>query len=341
MTNNRYEAIKGVFFASFGEEPNLIEPIQAHASQRVLVRLASGRNGRVVGSYEPNWAEAEAFLYLAGHFRSQGLNVPEIIAVDRAHQVVLMSDLGNQTLLDLLNHERMGESDVPETVERLYAQALVDLTRFQHVAGHLVNFDKCYPTAAFTPSDMWQDCHSFVRAVIDMVGIPGDAAGLEKELAQLVESLSRDSAWGTFMYRDFQARNIVVKGRALGYIDFQGGRRGPPAYDVASLLYQARAGLTAPVRARLVTVYCKAATEIPGFNEEIFRTNFDEWVVIRLLQALGRAGELGLQGKKELFRASLPKGLFTLLGVLRVGHFSFKPAALIGYVEALAKRFSA
>lgn len=341
MTNQHYQAIKGAFVASFGEQPDIVESIQAHASQRVLARLTNGQGRSVVGSYEPNWAEAEAFLYLADHFRSHGLNVPEIVAIDRPHQVILMSDLGSQTLLDLLNHERMGESDVPETVERLYERALVDLTRFQHAAGHLVNFDKCYPAAAFTPSDMWQDCRSFVEAVIDMLAIPGDSAGLERELAQLVESLSRDSSWSTFMYRDFQARNIVVKGRVLGYIDFQGGRRGPPAYDVASLVYQARAGLSAPVRARLVTMYCKAATEMPGFAEEPFRRNFDEWVVIRLLQALGRAGELGLQGKKELFRSSLPKGLSTLLGVLRVGHLSFKPVALIGYVEALAERFSA
>lgn len=341
MKDNRHEAFKGSFHTFFGREPALVEAIQAHASQRVLARLIDADGTSFVGSFEPNWAEAEAFLYLAKHFRSHRLNVPDVIAVNRAQQVILMSDLGNQTLLDLLYHERMGESDVPETLERMYERALVDLTHFQHTAGHLVDFTRCYPTTAFTTADMWQDCRSFVGAIIDMLAIPGNRGGLERELTQLIDSLSRDCSGDTFMYRDFQARNIVVKGRALGYIDFQGGRRGPLAYDVASLIYQARAGLTPSVRARLVSAYCRAAAIIPGFNEGAFRERFDEWVVVRLLQALGRAGELGLQGKKELFRSSLPKGLSTLLGVLKSGHLSFKPTALLGFVETLSVRLSA
>ena len=341
MMNDHYSKILSAFSACFGDEPSSVEQVQAHASQRRIARLGSGRRETVIGSFEPNWREAEAFLYLAEHFRCHGLNVPEILFVDPHRQVILMTDLGNQTLLDFLNHERTGESDVSESVEQMYQRALVDLIHFQYDAGHLVDFSRCYPTASFSGDDMRNDCNLFVRSVIDVLGIPGDQTNLERELTALVESLSKDSSWNTFMYRDFQARNIVIKGKSLGYIDFQGGRRGPPAYDVASLVYQARAGLSTSVRRRLLSIYCKAATDIPGFNEEAFRQQFDEWVLVRLLQAIGRAGELGLQEKKELFRSSLPKGLATLLGVLRSGHFSFKPSALVGFVETLSERVSA
>jgi aminoglycoside/choline kinase family phosphotransferase len=335
----RLQPIVDSFSIFAGTAPTKVESVEAHASGRVIARLSGTGVGTVIGSHEPDWAEASAFLYLARHFKAHSLPVPQIFFVDQSRQIVLMEDLGRETLYDLLCHERIEGAEVPESVEDLYHRALSDLPKFQYEAGRLVDFARCHPVPEFSPRDMRADCQLFLNSLVDVTGIRGNRPALESELALLVDLLSKDTSWDTFMYRDFQSRNIVVRDVTLGYIDFQGGRRGPLAYDVASLLYQSRAGLSAGMRSRLLTSYCKAANVIPQFNEEVFRSEFDKWVIIRLLQAVGRAGELGFRKKKELFWSGLPKGLALLQAVLQSPQLSFQPVALRSYVDALLARF--
>ncbi len=331
----RLQPIADSFSAFAGTPPTKIESVEAHASGRVIARLSSENFGTVIGSHEPDWAEASAFLYLARHFKSHKLPVPQIFFVDQSQQIVLMEDLGRETLYDVLCHQRIEGAEVTESVEDLYHRALNDLPKFQYEAGRLVDFARCHPVPEFSPTDMRADCQLFLNSFVDVTGIRGNRPALEGELALLVDLLTKDTQWDTFMYRDFQSRNIMVRDGTLGYIDFQGGRRGPLAYDVASLLYQSRAGLSAGMRARLLTSYCQAAAAIPQFDEDLFRSEFDKWVIIRLLQAVGRAGELGFRKKKELFWSGLPKGLALLQTVLHSERLSFQPIALRDYVDAL------
>jgi len=335
MENQQLDAIINSFLAFSGQPPTIVERVQAHASSRIIARLSNDSGSAIIGSYEPNWREAEAFIYLARHFRDYGLRVPEILAFDEKTQTILMEDLGRETLFDNLTKMRAGELEIPQLIEDAYQQALTDLAQFQHGAGPFVDFNRCYPSSAFTAHDMREDCRLFVNAVIDATGVEGDRCRLEEELSELVTVLSTQESTKTFMYRDFQARNIVMQGGAIGYIDFQGGRRGNPAYDVASLLYQARAGLPPTVRMRLLTAYCEAARAYTTFEEQLFIDHFDGWVLIRLLQALGRAGELGLLGGNPLFRSGLPLGVSTLRDFLRAANLPMRKPALTDYVDAL------
>jgi aminoglycoside/choline kinase family phosphotransferase len=337
MNNTQVDAIIRSYSALSGHPPSGVERVQAHASQRVIARLSNPAGATIIGSFEPNWREAQAFIYLSKHFRKHGLAVPEILHIDERQQTVLMEDLGNQTLFDYLTKNRIGETGISVTVEQLYRQALADLAQFQYEAGPQVDFTRCYPSSAFTEEDMRADYRLFVRAVIGVVGIEGNRYRLEEELSDLVTALASKGSTKTFMYRDFQARNIVLRGYSLGYIDFQGGRSGHPAYDVASLLYQARAALPPEVRSRLLSAYCDAARKYATFEERFFTAEFDSWVLIRLLQALGRAGELGLEGNNPLFRSGFPQGVLFLRDFLKTANFLKPKPILSEYVDALSE----
>ena len=339
MENENLDAITRSFSAFSGQPPTVVERVQAHASSRIIARLSTDSDSAIIGSYEPNWREAEAFIYLARHFRGHGLRVPEILAFDEKTQTILMEDLGKDTLFDYLTKTRAAGTEFPRLVEEAYQRALNDLVQFQHEGGPLVDFTRCFPSYGFTAHDMREDCRLFVHAVIHATGISGDSCRLEEELSELVTALSAQEPATTFMYRDFQARNIVMQGGTLGYIDFQGGRLGNPAYDVASLLYQARAGLPQTVRMRLLTAYCEAARPYATFEEQFFVDHFDGWVLIRLLQALGRAGELGLQGGNPLFRSGLPLGVAALRDFLTTANLPMQKSALTEYVDGLFELF--
>src|SRR5205085_5172990 len=124
-----------------------------------------------------------------------------------------------------------------------------------------------------------------------------------------------------FMYRDFQSRNIMISSSAgadnidsIHFIDYQGGMKGAPQYDVASMLWQARANLPEQWKADLLNDYMNAFENLihAPLNRNVFCNQYNGYVLIRLLQVLGTYGFRGLFERKAQFLTSIPLALRNL-----------------------------
>jgi hypothetical protein len=118
----------------------------------------------------------------------------------------------------------------------------------------------------------------------------------------------------TLMYRDFQSRNIMVSDGKIYFIDFQGCMQGPPQYDIASLLWQARAQLPGAWKEDLLNGYIKSLNDlhVPRMDEIYFRRGYVQFVLVRLLQVLGAYGFRGLLQHKAHFITSISPALKNL-----------------------------
>jgi len=117
-----------------------------------------------------------------------------------------------------------------------------------------------------------------------------------------------------FMHRDCQSRNIMVKDERVHFIDYQGGMQGALQYDMASMLWQARASLPYEWRDQLLEYYFEQANNLLGdsLDKRNFMDSYDGFVLIRMLQTLGAYGYRGLFERKHYFISSIPFGLKNL-----------------------------
>ena len=109
-----------------------------------------------------------------------------------------------------------------------------------------------------------------------------------------------------FMYRDFQARNIMLVNDEPFFIDYQGGRSGALQYDPASLLFQAKANIPNEIREELLNYYIKIVKLFIPINDDQFIEKYYAFALIRVLQTLGAYGLRGYIEKKEHFIESIP-----------------------------------
>ena len=305
-----HEPLVGLYKTLFGEEPVEISPLNAHASNRRMFRLV-GPGRSVIGIVNPNRFENRAFLEFSAHFKSVGLPVPTIFGADLDAGIYLEEDLGSQTLYDVLSAARSDADPFPAAIEQLYVEAVSFLPRFQIVAGAALNYDSCHPRKVYDRESMLWDMRFFRDSFVKRAGVAFDEARLEADFERLADFLE-EAPTGFFMYRDFQSRNIMVRDGALFFIDYQGGRRGPLQYDVASLLYQAKAKIPADARRRILDAYLAAASRYAPIERELFLRHFYGFVLVRLLQVLGTYGEQGLNLQKTYFVESIPHALRNL-----------------------------
>lgn len=304
------EPLIALYRSIFADAPEEVVPLNAHASNRRMFRLRGGGRS-VIGIVNPNKFENRAFVEFSTHFKNIGLPVPEIYGSDLDGGVYLEEDLGNSTLYDVLSTLRT-ESDVfPAEIERLYVEAVSQLPRFQIVAGASLNYEFCHPRRSYDREAMLWDMHFFRESFVRRAGITFDESLLEADFVRLVEFLE-GAPTGFFMYRDFQSRNIMVRDGQLFFIDYQGGRKGPLQYDVASLLYQAKARIPAEARRRILDAYLASASRYAPIERGAFLEHFYGFVLVRLLQVLGTYGEQGLHLKKTYFVESIPPALRNL-----------------------------
>ena len=121
----------------------------------------------------------------------------------------------------------------------------------------------------------------------------------------------------TFLYRDFQARNVILKDGEPYFIDYQGGRRGPIYYDVASFIWQARSRFPEELKQELIRSYLRALRSYTEVDEELFHARLRLFVLFRTLQVLGAYGYRGYFEKKPHFLASVPYALDNLRNLLK------------------------
>jgi aminoglycoside/choline kinase family phosphotransferase len=300
--SQQLQFVSDLFIKWSGENPSEIIILPPSGSDRKYFRLHYSR-GTVIGAYNPIEQENNAFLSFTRHFREKGLNVPEILAEDKDNFVYIQEDLGDTTLFSLLPHTREQVLFNEHTIA-LYHKILDQLPVFQINGAQDLDFSVCFPRHAFDRNSMMWDLNYFKYYFLKLAGILYDEQKLEEDFQTFCDYLlEADSRY--FLYRDFQSRNIMIRNDEPWFIDYQGGRRGALQYDIASLLYDAKANLHPQQREELLEYYIQSVKKRIDIDEQKFKDHFYGFVIIRILQAMGAYGFRGFYEKKALFLQSI------------------------------------
>ncbi|MDT8324827.1 MAG: phosphotransferase [Bacteroidota bacterium] len=298
------------FTAAFSEEAREMTLLKGDASDRRLLRLR-GASRSAIGVVGPSAEENRAFIGFARAFRRAGLPVPEIYATDDHDRCYLEEDLGDTTLAAWLESHRDAERLDDEALA-MYRRVLDQLLRFQIDAADVVDYGLCYQTVEFAGEAMRFDLAYFRDMfLVPLVRLPWQEAAFRGDGEKLVSMLLQAER-RFFLYRDFQSRNIMIRDGHPYFIDFQSGRRGALQYDVAALLFDSKGRLPAHVRTQLLAHYCEGVAARIAIDRDRFLRLFDGFAVLRLMQALGAFGNLGLNKNKPSFLALIPSRLRSL-----------------------------
>lgn len=310
------EVLKKLFEQHFHMPVARMQALQGQlgGSGRNIIRLAS-ENFSAIGILYDVREENVAFLEFSRHFRRHGLPVPEIYAEDLSHGAYLEEDLGNTTLFEFLSTHRAGATIPPQAIEA-YRKVVAVLPRFQIEAGRDLNYKVCYPRVSFDRQSIAWDLNYFKYYFLKLAGVPFNEQALEDDFGRLTKfllSATRDY----FLYRDFQSRNIMLRDGHPFFLDYQGGRKGALQYDVASLLYDAKADLPPELRQQLLDHYIDQVAGFIKLEREIFLQHYYAYVYVRILQALGAYGFRGFYERKAHFLQSVPYALKNLRWLLQ------------------------
>ncbi len=334
------EVLARCFEEVVGSAPSSVETLRPHASERRIYRLTHA-GGSLVGVVNASRAENEAFVALARHFRRVGLPVPAIHAYKPELGIYLEDDLGNVTLLDLLEVSRATTGEpFPTQAAAAYHAAVEMLPRFQIEAASSLDFSACLTAQGDFSQTLKRDFDAFVSEFVARVLPAYSPARLDADFQSLVGFVAAAQG-GYFLYRDFQARNIMMVNGAPVFIDFQSGAKGPLQYDLASILYQSSAQIPDASREALLDVYLAAAGRYAPVSRDEFLSRYPAFVVSRMLQVLSVYGRQGLGQKKEYFTRSIPLALATLSRCLSDPRMPLRLAQLSECCEQLIAGTSA
>jgi len=328
------EVLTRLFEQHFRSPVERVQPLQGQlgGSGRKIIRLSSGKLSAIGILYDVR-EENVAFLEFSRHFRRRGLPVPEIYAEDLSQGAYLEEDFGSTTLFEFLSDHRNGATIAPEAIAA-YRKVVALLPRFQVEAGRDLNYKVCYPRASFDRQSIAWDLNYFKYYFLRLAGIPFNEQALERDFSRLTKlllSASRDY----FLYRDFQSRNIMLR-KILNedqpfFLDYQGGRKGALQYDIASLLYDAKADLPPDLRQQLLDHYLDSLAGFLDLDRSAFMQYYYAYVYVRIMQALGAYGFRGFYERKEHFLQSVPYALKNIRWLL---HNVELPIALPTLMEA-------
>jgi aminoglycoside/choline kinase family phosphotransferase len=309
------DILKKLFEQHFRSPVEQVRPLQGQlgGSGRKIIRLAAEKVSAIGILYDVR-EENAAFLEFSRHFRRHGLPVPEIYAEDLDHGAYLEEDLGDTSLFEFLSQHRTGENIAPPVVEA-YRKVIATLPRFQVETGRDLNYKLCYPRDSFDRQSIAWDLNYFKYYFLRLAGIPFSEQALEDDFGRLTDfllSAPRDY----FLYRDFQSRNIMLRDGQPYFLDYQGGRKGALQYDVASLLYDAKADLPPELRQQLLDHYLDTLAGFVEVEREEFLQHYYAYVYIRIMQALGAYGFRGFYERKVHFLQSVPYALKNLRWLL-------------------------
>jgi aminoglycoside/choline kinase family phosphotransferase len=310
--------LEKLFRHYYNETPDRINPLKGDASDRRIYRMQNA-NRSVIGVAGDNRAENEAFVQFSRHFKSFDLPVPDIYTADLDNGIYLEQDLGLFTLYEWMAPIRDKHGFTAEIID-MYKRALYFLPRLQILAGRSLDYSFCYQHETFARASMTWDLEYFQhRFVANFYKQPLDKDSLKKEFQILVEHLLEESP-DFFLYRDCQSRNIMIHDQNPYFIDYQSGRRGALQYDLASLLYDAKADLPEDLRTELIGYYIHACSDLITLEEKRFLHYFYSFVLIRVLQAFGAYGYLAAVKGKKNFLKSVPFALKNASILLQKAH---------------------
>lgn len=301
---------------------------QLSGSGRNIIRLSGGKV-TAIGILYPVREENRAFIEFSRHFRRHGLPVPEIYAEDLSQGAYLEEDLGDLTLFEFLSQNRDGQEIAPPVIEA-YRKTVAVLPRFQVEAGRDLNYKVAYPRSSFDRQSIAWDLNYFKYYFLRLAGIVFNEQALEDDFGRLTRFLlTADRDY--FLYRDFQSRNVMLRDGQPFFLDYQGGRKGALQYDIASILYDAKADLPPELREQLLEHYLETLSNFIPMKREEFMRYYYAYVYVRLMQALGAYGFRGFYERKTHFLQSVPYALKNLRWLL---HNAQLPIALPSLIAA-------
>ena len=295
-----------------GVKPGHVEELPSSGSNRRYFRL-SGKESLigVIGNCLP---ENEAFLYMDAHFLSKNLPVPRVLAVSDDRMFYLQEDLGDTLLFNAIEKGRLTRSFSPDE-KALLVKTIRRLPDIQFAGAVAMDFAKCYPAAEFDVRSILWDLNYFKYCFLKATGLEFLEDKLEDDFQRMADVLMRSMS-STFMYRDFQSRNVMIRDGEPMFIDFQGGRKGPFFYDVASLRWQAKANFPSSLREELIEEYIDALGKYKPVDRVYFYEQLRHFVLFRTLQVLGAYGFRGYFEKKPHFLQSVPFAIANLRELL-------------------------
>jgi aminoglycoside/choline kinase family phosphotransferase len=301
------QGIASLFESCKGKPADRIEKLPQSGSDRIYFRIYSG-NESFIATYNENIPENRTFINFTFHFRQKDLPVPEIYAISDDTSIYIQEDLGTESLLDKLDQHGQGDH-----VYGLFQKSLKQLARIQILGDNGLNYDWCLTAKEFGKQAILSDLLYFKYYFLDTLKQPYDKQAMLDDFEALSNYLTR-TPYKYFMFRDFQSRNIIVKNDEVHFIDYQGGMHGALQYDVASMLWQAKAELSDEWKNSLLNFYMD---EVDGLlpqpiNRSAFVHQYNGYVLIRLLQVLGAYGFRGFFQRKAHFLSSIPLALHNL-----------------------------
>ena len=334
MKKDKEYRLKQLYQNYSGKVNIRMERITGSASNRKYFRLSDKEN-TAIGVIGEDTHENLAFLTFTNHFRKYGLNVPEVLISDEANGIYILQDLGDRSLYNLISGTNEGKFKHSELIS-YYQKVIDDLIRFQVVAGKDIDYSVCFPRDRFDRQSMQWDLNYFKYYYLKLAYIPFHEQALENDFKTLIDFLALAES-DYFMYRDFQARNIMIFEDQPWYIDYQGGRKGPLQYDVASLLFQAKADLPYRFREQMLEYYLSQLKNYALVDRNSFIPLYYGFVLIRTLQVLGAYGYRGYFEKKTHFVESIGYALDNLEWLLKNVAFSLEIPELTKCMEDMIR----
>ena len=307
------EELKKLYCTYTGHEPKAIEELPSSGSNRRYFRLTG--TPTLIGVSGTSLEENQAFLYMADHFRKKGLPVPQVVAKSDNDAFYLQEDLGDTLLFNAIEKGRK-TSVFDEEEKQLLRKTMRLLPAVQFSGADGMDFSYCYPQSEFNSRSILWDLNYFKYCFLKATGMEFQEDKLEDDFQKMSDVLLRSSS-ATFMYRDFQSRNVMIKDGQPWFIDFQGGRKGPFYYDIASFLWQAKAKYPDSLRKELLQEYIEALRKYQPIDEPYFYSQLRHFVLFRTLQVLGAYGFRGYFEKKPHFIQSVPYAIANLRGLLK------------------------
>lgn len=315
-------SLKELFRQETGKKADSQQQLTVSGSNRKYFRLKNAETS-LIGVEGMSAEENRAFIYMARHFGGKGLPVPRLLAVSKDELLYLQEDLGDLLLFDYIKKGRLTGVFSPDEKAVLH-RTMELLPQFQVLGAENFDFTKSYPQPEFNRRSVLWDLNYFKYCFLKATGLEFQENRLEDNFEKLADFLLQNPT-DTFMYRDFQSRNVMLKEGEPYFIDFQGGRKGPIYYDVASFLWQAKAQYGKRLREELLNTYIRSLSNYTDVNEDDFKKALSHFVLFRLLQVLGAYGFRGYFEKKPHFLQSIPYALDNLRELMAENDFSAYP----------------
>jgi len=299
-----------LFDTWYGSTPEDIQKLPHSGSSRTYYRLQKG-NISAIGVYNNHLKENIAFIDFTKQFIQTRINVPKVYAEQLDDHIYLIQDLGDTQLLSWLISQKVDEN-FPDTALEIYKKVIQGLIQMQITTGRNFDYSKCYQFDTFNAESIIFDLNYFKTKYVDTLEINCDRDKIKKDF-DLFSKYLLNAENSYFMFRDFQARNIILVEDQPYFIDYQGGRKGPLQYDLVSLLFQAKAQIPEETKNLLLKYYISLAQQFTPINKEEFVEYYFAFALVRVLQTLGAYGLRGLIEKKQHFIESIPLAINNLI----------------------------